>query len=289
MPLVEPPRAGSVVAAALRPPGGMPSPRLPGEAPDPRDERADPAGPTREGRSSPAQPPGGDGNRHTTTVPTQPQTPSSSLPDNAHSAASDDGVTSSQDADAVPDGPNRSNGPTEDVLIRRAALGDRSAFTVIVTDHGAGMFRYALRMLEGDHEGAEDAVQEALINAWVNLPGFRGEATLRTWLFRLTATQVLAARRRRRPVAVDDYILSALPEDDHRGPGLEVQHSHLWETLDRALNELPWRQRASWLLREVEGLSYDEIASILETTPTVVRGQLHRARRALAIRMEQWR
>ncbi|MEO3938943.1 RNA polymerase sigma factor [Dermatophilaceae bacterium Soc4.6] len=179
--------------------------------------------------------------------------------------------------------------PTEEVLVRDAALGDTDAFSLIAAQHGAGMFRYALRMLDGDLHDAEDAVQEALIDAWVNLPKFRGESALGTWLFRLTANRVLASRRRRRPVPVDHYLLSTTPDEGHRGPGAQVQHGELWETLDLALTELPWRQRASWLLREVEGLSYDDIANILETTPTVVRGQLHRARRSLAIRMEQWR
>ncbi len=179
--------------------------------------------------------------------------------------------------------------PTEEVLVRDAALGDTDAFSLIAAQHGAGMFRYALRMLDGDLHDAEDAVQEALIDAWVNLPKFRGESALGTWLFRLTADRVLASRRRRRPVPVDHYLLSTTPDEGHRGPGAQVQHGELWETLDLALTELPWRQRASWLLREVEGLSYDDIANILETTPTVVRGQLHRARRSLAIRMEQWR
>ena len=180
-------------------------------------------------------------------------------------------------------------GPTAEVLVRRAVLGDRGAFGLIVDRHGAGMFRYALRMLDGDHHGAEDAVQEALIDAWVNLPSFRGESGLRTWLFRITANRVLASRRRRRPVVVDDHLLDTRPEPEHTGPPAQVQHGQLWQALDLALSELPWRQRASWLLREMEGLSYDDIASILETTPTVVRGQLHRARRTLAIRMEQWR
>lgn len=179
--------------------------------------------------------------------------------------------------------------PTDDVLTRRAVLGDRIAFAQIVDQHGAVMFRYALRMLGGDHQGAEDAVQEALIDAWVNLPGFRAESSLRTWLLRLCANRVLASRRRQRPVAVDDQLLSAQADSAHHGPAAQVLQGELWETLDLALSELPYRQRASWLLREVEGLGYDDIASILGTTPTVVRGQLHRARRALAIRMEQWR
>jgi RNA polymerase sigma-70 factor (ECF subfamily) len=180
--------------------------------------------------------------------------------------------------------------PTTDaVLAARAALGDRGAFAQIFRRHGPGMFRYALRMLDGDHDAAEDAVQDALADVWVHLPGFRAESALHTWLFRITANQVLAARRRRRPLAVDDGLLNALAGPDHRSPAALVQQAHMREALDLALSELPWRQRASWLLRELEGLSYDEIADILQTSPTVVRGQLHRARRTLAIRMSQWR
>lgn len=179
--------------------------------------------------------------------------------------------------------------PTDKVLATRAALGDRGAFADIVRRHGPSMYRYALRMLDGDHQGAEDAVQDALTDAWVNLPGFRHESALHTWLFRIGANRVLSERRRRRSGAVDDRLLSTQPEPSYRGPAQRAEHEHLWESLDLALTELPWRQRASWILRELEGLSYAEIAQILHTTPTVVRGQLHRARRALAIRMEQWR
>ena len=179
--------------------------------------------------------------------------------------------------------------PTDKVLATQAALGDRGAFADIVRRHAPSMYRYALRMLDGEHQAAEDAVQDALTQAWVNLPGFRHEAALHTWLFRIGANRVLSERRRRRPVPVDDRLLSTQPEQGYRGPAQRAEHDHLWESLDLALTELPWRQRASWILRELEGLSYAEIAQILHTTPTVVRGQLHRARRTLAIRMEHWR
>ena len=177
----------------------------------------------------------------------------------------------------------------DEVLARRASLGDRTAFAVIFDRHSAAMFRYAVHMLDGDFDAAEDAVQDALERAWIHLPGYRGEAQLRTWLFRITANVVLSARRRRRPIAVDDELLTALPATPETEPVHQVEHGELWGALELALSELPWRQRASWLLREMEGLSYDEIAGILETTPAVVRGQLHRARGTLAVRMVQWR
>ena len=173
-------------------------------------------------------------------------------------------------------------------LARRAALGDRFAFAEIFHRHAAAMFRYAVHMLDGDVNQAEDAVQEALTQAWLHLPQFRGDSALQTWLFRITANCVLSARRRRRPIVGEDWVLT-LPAGPDTDPVARAQHEELRVALEAALGELPWRQRASWLLREIEGLSYEEIADILDTSPTVIRGQLHRARGPLAVRMAQWR
>lgn len=179
--------------------------------------------------------------------------------------------------------------PTDGALARRAALGDREAFTEIFHRHAEAMFRYAKHMLDGSDADAEDAVQTALIKAWQHLPDFRGDAALRTWLFRITANEVLAQRRKARPVPVDDQLLSAEPEKNSTDPARMLLDAEVWEVLAVALHELPWRQRASWVLRELEGFSYDDIAVVLDTSPTVVRGQLHRARRTVAVRMDQWR
>lgn len=173
-------------------------------------------------------------------------------------------------------------------LARQAAMGDRYAFAEIFDRHAGAMFRYAIHMLDGDTDEAEEAVQEALTQAWAHLPQFRGDSALRTWLFRITANCVLSARRSRRPIIADDWLLD-LPAGPATDPVAHTQHEELWAALHDALTELPWRQRASWLLRELEGLPYEEIADILDTTPTVIRGQLHRARRTLAARMAQWR
>ena len=144
-------------------------------------------------------------------------------------------------------------------------------------------------MLDADFQAAEDAVQEALAKAWIALPDFRGQSSLRTWLFRVTANEVLAARRRRRPLSVDDGLLSTAPAPHGQEPHQVATTRELRDALNQALAELPWRQRAAWLLQEVENMPYAQIAKILDTNETVVRGQLHRARRTLSIRMEQWR
>ncbi len=175
------------------------------------------------------------------------------------------------------------------VLARRASLGDRYAFAELFRRHGAGLYRHALRMLDGDHHAAEDAVQEALTKAWLKIDTFHGESQLRTWLFRLLINECLNVRRRRRPLVVDDQMLELLTHDQEADPHVSAVDQHLREALDLALSELPFRQRAAWLLSEIEDLSYAEIAEVLRTNVTVVRGQLHRARSTLAVRMAQWR
>lgn len=187
---------------------------------------------------------------------------------------------------------------TDRALARRAGLGDRAAFEELFARHFVRTYRFALRMLDHDEQLAEDVAQEAWIKVWRALPDFRGDSAVQTWLFSVVTRQAYDARRRRRPLAVDDEILEPLAQrrrgiDGEPSAQGDPEHSaiagELWQTLTVALGELPWRQRASWQLYELEGLSYDEIAQVLDTTPGSVRGQLHRARRTLAIRMEQWR
>ncbi len=177
---------------------------------------------------------------------------------------------------------------SDDALLRAARLGDTEAFAAVVHRHGPGMRRYAHFIL-GDDEDAADATQDALVSAWRSLPTFRGDSTLRTWLFTLVSRRAADLQRRSRPVPVDDAGLERrLPPlpDTASGGTLEAE---LLAALREALQELPWRQRACWLLREVEGLSYAEIGATLGVTSGQVRGYLHRGRAQLAERMESWR
>jgi len=183
---------------------------------------------------------------------------------------------------------------SSNALARRAGLGDRAAFEVLFRRHSTATHRFALRMLDSDAGLAEEVVQESWAKVWKRLPDFEGRSAFTTWMFTIVSHQALDLRRRRRPVPVDDRLLEPLTRTSLRGPDdgdphAAAQVGELWETLLVALGELPWRQRAAWLLREIEGMTYAEIAGVLQTSDAVVRGQLHRARRTLAIRMEQWR
>ena len=173
------------------------------------------------------------------------------------------------------------------VLARRAGLGDRQAFTVIVRRHGPAMYRLARRVLLDDGD-AEEAVQDALLAAWSHLDDFRGTAALHSWLFRLTLNKAHNVRRKRRPEpreAGAQEVLADTAGDPVRG----IIENELVAALDAALAGLPESQRVAWLLREVDKLTYEEIAEIMHTSRDVVRGQLHRARRTLAERMAPWR
>ncbi|MFY0407964.1 RNA polymerase sigma factor [Solicola sp. PLA-1-18] len=178
--------------------------------------------------------------------------------------------------------------PSDAVLVRRATMGDREAFGLIFERYSGAAYLYALRMLDGHEHDARDVCQDSWIKVWQHLDTFRGESQLLTWILAIVSHQALDNRRRRRPEPVDNWIIDAEVastsyQDD------QMADLELWQKLNVALSELPWRQKAVWLLREIEGLSYEEMAHILDTNTTVVRGQLHRARRTVSARMEQWR
>lgn len=194
--------------------------------------------------------------------------------------------------DCVPGrGPGPGTKPSREddaALARAAALGDREAFECIVRRYGPGMLRYARRVLP-DPGDAEEAVQDAFVAAWRSLERYRGDAALRTWLFGLTSHKAVDLSRRRRPQPVADELVTHRPADSRSDPWEHATAGELARALDRALAELPYRQRACWLLAELEGLSHAEIAQVLRIGPDAVRGQLFRARRGLEERMARWR
>ncbi len=178
---------------------------------------------------------------------------------------------------------------SDGVLVRQVRLGDRRAFDAIVERHGPGMYRFALRMVGGHQVDAAEVTQESFISAWKNIETFEARSSLRTWLFSLVSRRAADLQRKRRPTPVDDDFLAVVTPPANRDPLQEVMDRELIGALQAALEQLPVQQRAVWLLREMEGMSYDEIATTLTMTPDSVRGQLHRGRKNLAERMAPWR
>lgn len=175
-------------------------------------------------------------------------------------------------------------------LTALAAMGDRDAFAELVERHGPSLYRYAARLLD-DRSQSDDCVQETFLAAWRGLKKFRGDSSVRTWLFTICRHEVFRRSRRRNDDLVLDVELDEVRDqirDLRADPARTSEAAALREALDLALRLLPPRQRSAWILREVEELSYEEIAEVLGTTSTAVRGLLERARTALASTLEGW-
>ncbi|MEU5691782.1 sigma-70 family RNA polymerase sigma factor [Actinosynnema sp. NPDC020468] len=177
--------------------------------------------------------------------------------------------------------------PLDDAtLVARARDGDVRAYEQLVRRYQGPMYRLALRVLSGPSD-AEDVVQEVFVVAWRRLDQLEDDGAFVGWLYRTTTNRCLNAIRARRPVSDVDLEQRAAPGS--AGPGPIAETRATLEALHRALRRLTPEQRACWLLREVHGRSYDEIARTIGTTATAVRGRIARARAQLAEVMAPWR
>ncbi|MEU9789598.1 sigma-70 family RNA polymerase sigma factor [Streptomyces sparsogenes] len=173
------------------------------------------------------------------------------------------------------------------LLAVRAAEGDEDSFAILVRRHGSSLLRLARCML-GSPQDAEEAVQDAFVSAWRRLPEYRHSAEFRTWMYRITVNRCLTMRRRRPPPLSLDVVEPAAG-DAWSQPARSAEQDAATAALSRALAELDVGQRICWILREVEGLPYKEIAHVTRTSEPTVRGRLFRARRSLQEAMGPWR
>lgn len=179
--------------------------------------------------------------------------------------------------------------PLDDLtLVVRAQEGDVRAFEELARRHQAALYRTAVRVM-GDPAEAEDALQEALLDAWRRIGHFRGDAAFSTWMYRIVTNRCLGMLRRRRPVPVpevaDTGALAPAPDDPERAAEVDAELG----ALGRALAGLGDELRVCFVLRELEGLGYAEIAAITGASEHAVRGRIHRARIRLAEVMRPWR
>ena len=174
-------------------------------------------------------------------------------------------------------------------LVSAAALGDRAAFEVVVHRYGPMLYRYAQRMLANEHDVA-DVVQETFVAAWRQFDNFRGHSSLKTWLFSICARKIVDSYRVKRAVPIDDLALQAHPSAGLDGdPFAAASSAEFLAALERALEELPPRQRAAWVLREIEDMTFPQIGDILGLTPDTARGHHFRATRTLRERLRRWK
>jgi RNA polymerase sigma-70 factor, ECF subfamily len=162
-------------------------------------------------------------------------------------------------------------------LVRRTTRGELTAFEQLVDRHRPTVVRVAARIVGSDE--AEDVSQDAFLRAFHRLEHFRGEAPFRSWLLRITHNAALDHLGRRRAEPVDPETLDAAEESPSRPPAERLELRERIERLERKLRGLSPQHRVVLVLRDAEGLTYEEIADITDTPLGSVKGRLHRARR----------
>ena len=182
-----------------------------------------------------------------------------------------------------------SNRSSDKKLVKRVQKGDKGAFDLLVLKYQHKIVNLVMRYVR-DPELALDITQEAFIKAYRALPRFRGDSAFYTWMYRIavnTAKNHLAAQRRR-PMDVEldlqdpeQYDLHSKLKETDTPEGVTLSNE-LKETVERAISALPEDLRTAIILRELEGMSYEEIAQTMECPVGTVRSRIFRARDAIA-------
>lgn len=180
-------------------------------------------------------------------------------------------------------------GGHEAVLIQRCVAGDELACATLVGDHQRMVYQLALHLL-GDQNEALDLSQEVFLRVFRTLHRFRGQSALRTWIYRIVINQACNRQRwwRRRhgsdQVSLDEHVRGhgeLAAANDAASPDRMLGRKELASRIWRALDRLPFDQRSAIVLREIDGLSYEEIAYTLGVAVGTVKSRLARAREAL--------
>lgn len=170
------------------------------------------------------------------------------------------------------------------VLAQAAQAGDVDAFEMLVRRYQTPVYRIALRLL-ASRADADDVTQDTFLRAWRSMSRFRGDSAFQTWLYRIVTRRcfdLLAAHR-------DTVVL----DEDHLGPSVDpsstIEQRERLHAITAQIHALPPDQRAALLLREFEGLSYEQVADVLQTTVPAIKGRIHRARLTLLKETTAWR
>lgn len=175
-------------------------------------------------------------------------------------------------------------------LVERVQSGDKRAFDLLVSKYQRKLGRLLSRFIRDPSE-VEDVTQEAFIKAYRALPGFRGDSAFYTWLYRIginTAKNHLVALGRRAPTSTEmdaeeaENLDSGEQLRDLNTPENQMMSKQVGETVNQTLLELPEELRTALTLREIEGLSYEEIAAVMQCPVGTVRSRIFRAREAVA-------
>jgi RNA polymerase sigma-70 factor (ECF subfamily) len=179
-------------------------------------------------------------------------------------------------------------GGREASLIQRCAARDENACAELVSEHQRMVYQLSLNLLN-DHNEALDLSQEVFLRVFRTVHSFRGHSSLRTWIYRIVVNQARNRQRwwrrrhRAQQVSLDQHIQEHgdLPEAVDHGPDRLVGQKQLGERIRVALDRLPFDQKTAIVLREIDGLSYDEIGFSLGIAVGTVKSRLARAREGL--------
>jgi RNA polymerase sigma-70 factor, ECF subfamily len=180
-------------------------------------------------------------------------------------------------------------------LVRRALARDDTAFRTIMARHNRRLYRIARGILRNDSD-AEDAVQEAYVQAFTHLNGFRGDSSLATWLSRITMNEALGRLRKVRPAgdfeSFEEHRHEAqiIPFPDSTAtddPERTMAQREILRLVEEAADNLPEIFRTVFVMRVIEGMNTEETASLLDLQPETVKTRLHRARQMMRDKLDE--
>jgi RNA polymerase sigma-70 factor (ECF subfamily) len=179
--------------------------------------------------------------------------------------------------------------PHDADLLAGARAGDLEAFAALVRRYEQRVRAVLGRMLD-DERDVDEATQDAFVQAWRNLERFRGEAAVFTWLYRIAVNEALARMRRKRlpTTALDETLEQRLPANADAEPGTATESAELRGFLERSIRALEPDYRAALVLRDVVGLSNQEVADVLELSLPAAKSRIHRARMQIRAELARW-
>jgi RNA polymerase sigma factor (sigma-70 family) len=183
----------------------------------------------------------------------------------------------------------------ERILVEQLKEGDQAAFKTIVETWQNMVYNTALGIVQ-NAEDAEDIAQETFVQVYQSIGTFKGESKFSTWLYRVTIAKALDHQRRKKRKKRFGFVRSLFGDDnevvinppDFNHPGVELDKKESAATLFKAVSELPENQRLAFTLHKIDGLSYQEVSEVMETSVSSVESLMHRAKTNLKKKLEDF-
>lgn len=176
----------------------------------------------------------------------------------------------------------------EDILVQELKQGNEAAFKQVVDSYQNMVYNTCLAIVKSE-EDAEDLAQEVFVQVFQSINSFKGESKLSTWIYRIATTKSLDFERKKKRKKRFGFMRSIFGDDsqvvinppDFQHPGVLLDQKENAGILFKAIDQLPENQRMAFILNKVEGLSYQEVSEVLETSVSSIESLLHRAKNNL--------